>query len=592
MSKNQSDLSNPHYGYDMVLATTQASVNATMEEWLSKYTGSPFIQAYAYNPNHSSGQTGISPIDFDQLKREMGFDPFSIPNNTSTDDPRIKKLQEQKFMFAFQIEIGIPTHFPLSAIPPVISFNKEGAYVTYNMVCKTFKIIAIEPALYGQTSWLNLSQDDSDIPWVFSYTVDLNLQSDNINNHFHKLPPATQKQIKNLGENMFSVQQLFLDLNTAGLTNNVKIEGLKATSETYIILTQVFLDTYMKQLSKNGGVMLGYSVTSKKPFPQNVSLIPTDLNFEICSYKDSKGKSTPDYDAYTLNYLIMSKGNPMPAPAQFSWNWVNKSNVSKYAGVMAINKQAFVNFLRNLLSPSLNTISKKPTTHFHINCDKASIKWGMKSDASPHRYLAVQNGGSHGLSYSYSQSSSDSSKKYCGIYYTKGNLGLKYTVQSDVYIQGTSITVSTLLNMHVHLNVEGGVAAGNFARKKATTTYTLGVDAQGALSVTQSPISIEDHSQKVKTGAWAKFITLGELKKTVNEIKDSLQGWLSNYLTQEADQITRMLNGSNGWTFPGGKTFTFQNAEFSDNQDLVANVIYITPTNINRIAESEAEATN
>lgn len=578
MSANQSNLSNPHYGYDMVVATTQASVNATMEEWLSKYKGESFVQAYVYNPDHGPKETGAVPTDFDKMVKTIGFDPFSIPDGTPTSDPRIKRLLDYKFMFAFKTNLGIPD-FPVGKIPPVIQFNKEGSYVTYNMVCKTFEIIVIEPEVYGDTKWLNLSQEKSGTPWIFSFTIDLDLQNDNINNHFSKLPPETQRAVKNLGEDAFSVQQLFLDLNAAGLSNQVTIEGLKSNTQAYNVLTNNFINTYLADLAKNGGILLGYSVVSHKPFPQNVSLIPTDLNIEICSYKGPNNKPTADYEAYTLNYLVMSGGRTMPSPAQFAWNWIDKDEVSKYAGVMAINRTDFIDFLNKLLSPSLNLISRKSTTDFSINCIKASFKWGYKSDDAPHSFKSVSNGGSHVLTYNYTSSSSSKDDQYCGVYGTWGNFSVDYSAQSDVYLEGSAIKIVTTLKMHCHLNILGGVTDGNFAKKTSTTLYTLGVDNHGKLTVTKTGPDIKDQSEKPNPDWWSKFISLGEIDGKVAKIKSSLQDWIQKFLISDSTVIEHMLNGSSTWVFPGGKTFTFTNVIFSENQDLVADVLYVSPSN-------------
>lgn len=573
MSANQSNLSNPHYGYDLVLATTQASVNATMEEWLSKLKGEPFVQAYVYNPDHGPNETGAVPTDFDKMVKTIGFDPFTVPAGTPTTDPRIKKLLDYKFMFAFKTNLGIPD-LPLDKIPPVIQFNKEGSYVTYNMVCKVFDIIVIEPEVYGDTKWLNLSQENGRTPWIFSFTIDLDLQNDNINNHFSKLPPETQRAIKNLGEDAFSVQQLFLDLNAAGLSNQVTIEGLKPNTQAYNVLTNNFINTYVANLAKNGGILLGYSVVSHKPFPQNVSLIPTDLNIEISSYKGSNNKPTTDYDAYTLNYLVMSGGRTMPSPAQFTWNWIDKDEVSRYAGVMAINRTDFVEFLNKLLSPSLSQISHKSTVDFSVNLIEAKVKWGHSPDNGPHAFSSVKNGGSHVLTYNYSSRASDDDT----FVPNWGNFSVKYTAQSDVYLEGTTIKIVTTLNAHCHLNVDGGVTEGNFARKTSTTSYTLGVNNQGKLTTSVSGPDIKDHSEKPDPNWWSELISLGTIDGVVDKIKTSLQGWIQNFLISDANEIANMLNGSSTWVFPGGKTFSFTNVIFSDNQDLVADVLYIAPS--------------
>lgn len=573
MSANQSNLSNPKYGYDMVVATTQTAVNATMQEWLSKYKGKPFIQAYVYNPE----QDAPAYVDFDKLKTELGFDPFTIPDKTDPKDPRIAKLMDKKFMFAFQVEIGLPD-FPLDKIPPVIQFNKEGTYVTYNMVCKTFKILVLEPGGYTGAKWTSLSQDKAQAPWVFSFTVDLDLRTDNINNYFHNLPIETQNDIKNLGQDMFSIQQLFLDLNAAGLSAPPTISGLEPTSTAYVYLSRIFVNKYLADLSKNGGVMLGFSVVSKKPFPQNVSLIPTNMTFMISSYKDDQGKATADYNAYTLNYLIMSKDRPMPAPNQFSWNWVEKDKTSQYAGVMSVNRNSFIAFLHGLLSPELQRIAMVPSTNFYINCLEAKFSWSFSQNGNAQAFNIVNNGGSHVLTYSYTKSTSADDSTYCGIYGTWGNFGSTYSVQSDVYLDGTTIRTETTMTVFMHLNVLGGVTEGNFAKKKAVTKYTLGVNNQGVISVDwgKGP-EVTDMSDNIDPGFWSKFVTLGQITGVVDGVRNNVKTWLDSFLTNDASNIARMLNGSNSWVFPGGNTYAFMNARFSDSQDLVANVLYVSP---------------
>jgi hypothetical protein len=572
MSSQQSNLSNPHYSYDMVVATTQASVNSTMMEWLDKQTTETFTQAYVYNPKHAPANNGVIPTDFAALKSAVGFDPFTIPDGTDTTDPRIVKLMRQKFMFAFQIEIGLPD-FPLNLIPPVVEFNKEGSYVTYNMVCKTFKVIVLQPGLYGSTTWINISQENSPKPWVIKYTVDLDLRTDSLTNHFHNLPVKTQQEIKNLGEEMFSIQQLFLDLNTAGLTDTSAIVGLDPTSTAYTQLTSVFLNTYMHELSKNGGVALGISAVSKHPFPSNVSIVPTNLNFEISSYKGADGKATADFDDYTLNYLIMSEGRTLPAPVQFTWNWVDKINTQKYAGVMAINKNIFATYLNSLIAPSLKDICKIPTAHFHCNLISAAFKWGYTTDPASHSYSAVKNGGSHVLTFKYKKSASDSDT----FVPNWGNFGVDYTVNSDIYIEGTAIKVVTTLLMHCHVNVDGGVTDGNWAKYESTTLYTLGVDAHGTISVSKSGPTVKNLSEKPDVGIWSKIVTAGTIDGCVDKIKSSLSTWIKGFLGAEASHIANMLNGSGTWVFPGGKTFTFTDIAFSDNQDLVSHILYVKP---------------
>lgn len=568
MSYTESNLSDLHYGYDMVTAVTQSSVNATMMQWLSNYPGSMFVQAYVFDVNTEK------PVltDFEALKAALGFDPFTIPHDTPSSDPRIQALIAQKFMFAFEIQIGLPD-FPLDKIPPIIELNQEGSNVTYNMVCKTFRIINLQPSLYGASKWISLDQDNDDAPWVVQFNVNLNLIKDSVTNKFHLLPPDVQKQIKNLGQEMFSVQQLYFDLNTAALSNSFEIKGLDNTSQAFVYLTTIFLSSYVRQVAKDGGVMLGFGVVSNTPFPNNVSLIPTDLNFVISSYKDSSGKSTQDFNAYTLNYLVMSDNRQMPPAVPFSWNWIDKNNLSDFAGSVAINRNTFADFLNRLISPSLVHISKEPVVKFSVNLIEAKISQSFRDATGPFKYTFLPNDGSHILTYSYTKEASDSDT----FIPNWGNYSVKYNAVSDIYLTGTQIKNVTKVSARCHLNVDGGITEGDWAVFTLTTYYNIGVDAQGRISVTMSKDGIKDESKKPDPDFWSKIISLGTIDNCVNKMQSYLKGFLERFVNNESNTIAQMLNGSNTWVFPGSKTFTFKDAQFSNSQDMVAHVLYADP---------------
>lgn len=564
MSYKLSNLSDAHYGYDMVTGVTQTSVNATMMEWLSAYQGSLFTMAYVYD------ETTKMPAltDYDTLVTNLGFDPFTV--NTLTDSQN-SALLAQKFMFAFQIEMGLP-NFPLDKISPMVVLNQEGSTVTYNMVCKTFKIIDLQANNYGPSTWINLDQSTGDAPWNIQFNVDLNLVKDSVTNKFHLLPTSVQNEIKNLGEDMFSVQQLYFDLNTAALSSSFEVVGLKSTSQASVYLTTVFLKQYVAEVAKDGGVMLGFGVVSDTPFPQNVSLVPTDLNFEVSAYKVD-GKATADFSAYTLNYLIMANNKTMPSAVPFAWNWIDKDNLSAFAGSVAINRNTFADFLNTLLSPSLSTITYDPKVTFSVNLIKFHVTTNFTAVTGPFKYNTVPTGGSHVLTYTYSKTASD---KHTFVP-NWGNYSVKYTTNSDVYLEGTRIKNVTKVTAHAHINVDGGVTEGDWAVYSLTTYYNIGVNAQGAISVTLAKDPISNQSVKPDPNAWTEFITAGTIDGVVNSLQDYLQGRLDSFVANESSKIANMLNGSNTWVFPGSKTFTFQNAEFSNYQDMVAHVLYTDP---------------
>jgi hypothetical protein len=491
-------------------------------------------------------------------------------------------LDKARFMFGFQIEIGLPKMSP-SLIPPVVQLREGGSKVTYNLLCKTFKILDNTGGKYT-SEWRNFSQEKDKKPWVFSFNVDLDMQKDNKENRFHDLPAETQKEITRIGQDMFSVQRLYLNLNRAGLAGTPQMGDFAKSSTAASYIEKYFINQYLADLGKDG-IMLGYSVVADKPFSNEVSIIPTSMNIMVSSYKQPDGSTpTTDYSAYTLNYLLMSKNKALPAPRQFVWNWVDKDMTTQYGGVVAVNKNAFVAFLNELLSKSLNNITYTTSVSVNTHCTSVDLIYRYFQDRSAHSFNTVNDNTSHVLSFSWNKSNSSDDKTIgCAVW---SNMTVTYDAQSNVYLEGTTIRVETVLTSWVHLNVCGGVTEGNFSKIKAVTTYTIGADDHGRIKVDEPKIVLTDQSDKIEPNIWSKIVSAGTITGVVDNIKKKMDELMNAFLSNDSAEIRRMLNGSSGWSFPGGRTFTFLNARFSDRQDLVANVLYVTPKEFTAIRKN------
>lgn len=437
MTGKQSNLSLPQYGYDLVVSTTQESINATMKQFLDKFEGKEFISCYVSQEQSDGTYTDV-PGDYNQLSKIAGMDLFYIPTTNQTPDQKAAadKAYDNNFSFAFKATMGLPD-FPLESIPNVIILDKGSVLVTYNLFFKEFKILNAEPQRRGY-SWTNLSQTDASVPWVFQFNVNLDLNSSD--SAFSHLPESVQRKVKNLNpDSAFSVQQLYLDLNTAGLESAPTVVGLGPTSTAYIYLTRVFINSYFKQLKEeqskdpanpDGNILLGYSIKPTQPSTKSSSIIPTDLTFMVSPFRDENGVPTKNYDLYTLNYLVMSDNHHMPASVEFGWNWIEKSEESDYAGTMTINKEIFVSFINNLLSPSITNICQIPSAKIRISDpDYIHYSWGLNPDPNSYTYQIVNDGTSHILTFSYHKEASDSDT-FVPLW---GNLSIKYDMTSDIY---------------------------------------------------------------------------------------------------------------------------------------------------------------
>jgi hypothetical protein len=83
MGKNSSNLSAT--GFDYVVAVTQDSINAALEEYL--YQGLPeVVLCYIYDSNNNPVATDYQTL----VKNAQNTDPFSVPDNTPATDARVQ----------------------------------------------------------------------------------------------------------------------------------------------------------------------------------------------------------------------------------------------------------------------------------------------------------------------------------------------------------------------------------------------------------------------------------------------------------------------------------------------------------------------
>ena len=163
------------------------------------------------------------PVDYNKTVSTLGFDPFSLPHNLPPSDPRIQKMMQNFIVLGFEAEFGVPENVSDGRLPDPISFDQSGSVVTYNMLSKEFKVFELQVGFVtrfvatSQSAFLAESTQNK--PWVFRFSVELELRTDVATNKFHLLQKETKGRIKNLGENAVSIDQLFHNLNVARLQN-------------------------------------------------------------------------------------------------------------------------------------------------------------------------------------------------------------------------------------------------------------------------------------------------------------------------------------------------------------------------------------
>ncbi len=581
MSAINSDLSNSRYGYDAVVALTQASIDGTMKEFMSNLDTKEVIQCYIMDDNGNPQS-----IDYKELLQKTdGIDPFLLPESNVGDD-QLKKLAAASFYYGFKAAIGLPDGYaPLDpsgpALPNIVTLNANSNQVSYNLMCSDFTVVEAKYGPKGIIGWLNNSQP-SGKAWFFNANIPLS----QLNVGANDASPSVQNAVSGLAPDTFSVQKLMLELDKAIVNTVPDIFGVVAGSPLDTALRSVFTGAYFAQLQQNGDPVLNYHITYKNVPPSSITL--TGVELEVNPYIDNGSPvNTPDSNqakAQSLCYLCEANNNPMKTPTEFLFNWVEMNDVNTYAGVMAINRNTFADFIKSLLDQTLTGINLDYGKILDIDVKTklavpyaVEFKYGMEGVNNGKVYSLVNDPSDPTHVLTYSWSTSDTSKSH-DIGIEVGKFKCDYTANSDVYFEGNSIKIVTHLVVHGDIEIlKIGKASGNWGDFTKTTNFIMSV-VNNKIQVKSDDSPPSDNSQSVDDNIFSKIITMGELKKQVlDKIKDNIQNSLTSSLDHQAAEVQNVMNGPQSWIFPGGDTFSFQDVSFSDNQDLVSNLLYQTP---------------
>ena len=557
MSATQSNLSGT--GFDIVVAATQGSINDTMKEYLADVTQPEVTVCYVAN------EQGIAtPIAYETLKSNAkGTDPFSIPAGADpATDPGLRNLFDARFMFGIRARVGLPRGYAPASLPNIVALGANTSTVTFTLTCSEFTLVQYTPASgYGPASWMNQSQPDGNA-WLFTTQVNLSLSSA----EYDDLPPAVRARIKNLGGSAFSVQQLLFDLRTAALESIPRIQGVQPGTPLYAALENDFTGAYFATLQQHGMPVLGYGVTRSNAPPSTLPL--TDLNFWSAPYLDTNGQPvthpTPaQQDGYTLNYLCATNGDPLPAPRAFGWNWVDESDQGRFDGVVAISRKTFANYFRNQLKDYVARNCYRPSVR--VTVDKLKVKYSWSLTPGQAAKVEMPATGPTVLRYTWSDSPpGDEAGAGGGL----GAMKMSTSFNLSVSFSGNTITITQHLVIYAYVRSLATDDGANVVDKTITDTYTITADQNGRL-VAVANSEHTDHSGTPNTNAFLDLFT------GVNGLGSDVAKWARGMAPTRFTDVP--VSVVQDFVFPGGRTFVFKDAAFSEYQDLVARITYADP---------------
>jgi hypothetical protein len=565
MTAMQSYLSQSIYNYDFVVATTQASINATMKVFLGKLKEPVANVCFIANDRGDP-----MPIDYATLVNNAnGSDPFKVPASADpTTNQDIHNLASARFMAGFRARLGLPPGYKdPTKIPDLVELGNNTASVTFNMLCSEFTIIEYNPGggWAPKPSWTVASQPPGGA-WIFQSKVDLRLSLVE-RGAYNSLPEDVKRAIMNLGGDAFSIRQLLFDFSNAGLAAQQPVLGdAKISEKVRTLLNQYFLGTYFTALQSEGQPMLGAAVSHNVISLSTMTL--TSLNFAVNPFYGTNGQPilqpTEEQKALaTLNYLCAADGHPLPPSVQFNWNWIDPAERRDYHGIVAINRAPFANYFNNQLHAYAQRNCLKPSAELTITELKASMSSGEAPNVS---FPAT---GPTVLSYAHSASCySQMPGDPAGAF---GHCSFTCSFNLDVKFSGNTINITQ--HLIVYFDIQGlfGVSnSGNIIDKKIEDVYTVAVSKDGNLTASLESTPTDSSVDPQRNG-WDDFWSGG-----VNGVERNVSTWVRDFTSRNFNAVP--LSVIRNYVFPGGRTFAFKAVAFSDHQDLIAHITYADPT--------------
>ncbi|QUM89309.1 hypothetical protein HWV03_11090 [Moritella sp. 36] len=572
MSANDTNLSD--YKFDVMVATTQKSINANLKRYMRTIKAEPKYICFVFSLEE--GHPVIKPLD--DIIAESGINPFELPEGIEFGDSRVQALLGVKFVGGLQMIPGLPD-MEAGDIPDIIEiFVDNSATVSCNLLFSEFKVVEIVTGAYIEDSF-NINYQEKNQAWRLLTTV--NLETMNLDPalntiYFNNRPAqknAILEKINQLEAGTFSLEQLYLDLTNAKYQ---KIEGIEGVSEMMEIYIEKYAQPhYDKILKDNGEPVISLSAADNR---HNSSLKLTGVQRTGLKYVDESTHlpvvhPTPAQKALsTFNYMCVTGDHQLPAPATLDWNWINEEEAVQDNGVIAVSRDTITTFYKGLILPLASSSMIAPSVD--VKCGFFAIgdvtfKWKLASNQKPTEILTPKTGEDL-LIVKYRGKDSDEMKVHISMFPYTVNYG-QLTINSDyecrLSVNGNTVTVTQNITMYVSVQHMDAVGKGKVINKTITEKHELYVDHSGQIKVKHKSTTKNEPDDINFDEAWYTF---GNVSDLVHDIEREAEKLVDTHLKQIPTKTFE------SFVFPGADVFTYKDVKFSNHQDLVSKINYQT----------------
>ncbi|KUL90647.1 hypothetical protein ZTR_00088 [Talaromyces verruculosus] len=588
MASKKSYLSDPRCQCDFVVATTQASINSGLLEFLDEQAQPE--QYVCFVKDGKDLPTQQISLD-DLLTRSGGVNPFYIEDQTSDDDERVKKLMKAHFQAGIMLQMGIPEGYTRETLPPIVTLN-TASNVSFNLFCRKARVVSIEWGEWG--AQFNVSEQPkgpSGNLWTMTMAVDLTITGLNqklntsyFNNH-PKVKAQLLEALANVSGTAFSLQQLIFDLDSAILQTSPDFSNVKDKHAKFV-LEEYFRDIYVKTAKEHGLPLVAVTVVAQPKDESTLHMTAFERIVNPLKASDGSPIANPtdsERAVTTLDYLCAINNNPVPRISSLDWNWMQPQDVNDSSGAIAINRNILARYIASNLKDS--TSSSCYTAIFHQS------------------YLELANGAHPDVTF-------PSGSNVIHMEYTCSNEGSiydsdipnipataqvdnKYTL--DVFFEGATIRVVQWSYMYIACHI-GNYSSHGFSMKvvdkRLTDTYGISVDQTGSLHLLRTNESTDDQSDTEPTkqtnsssgggGSDVPGMVQGMLDILINNLTslvfDKVRNDFSNSSAGDLHEL--QISTLQNFIFPAARVFTYKDLFFSEHQDLVSKITYLDPNKV------------
>ncbi|CAG8951923.1 hypothetical protein HYFRA_00005728 [Hymenoscyphus fraxineus] len=589
MASSHSNLSSPDYLRDCVVATSQKSINADLARYLQNASNKPmftylcFLSSGKNYPNHPADKVSLEGL----LELSGGINPFDIPHKTRTNDLRITKLTEIRFVCAVRMQIGIPPGCTVDStnegikieLPePIVTLGHTLERVSFNMYCHELTIIKIALKRKGMNkSWKWFSQKPGE-PWFVKTTTSLVVSAldHSLKTPYFDTHPEERDTIKqnliNVPDSAFGLQQLYFDLEKADVQTVPSFVGL-TNGTVRAMLKKNFIDIWAENAKLQGLPLIGVIAVAKNPDgdARRLTEVKGWVNpvFDTLTRKTKAHPSPLELSNTTINYICPTDVDDLPGASKFSWDWIEPQDVAQTGGVIAIKRSTLAAYLANEMLDKARYSCIQPWSVVKTDTGSGEVKfsWGFPR-ARRQPTVTILNSGPLVAKIDHSGISSQSTAAYgelqiTSTYSCRIVLG-KYdkTVSPPVYFGGNTFTITQNLRMSPYIEYTGQSKSARVFDTTISDEFVISVDENGGLTTTSQGASTTTDDASESDIAWVKNIFSGG-DRLVNDIIVACTGF------GNASISPIPFNAMKNLVFPGAKVFSYKSASFSKYQDLI-----------------------